>query len=419
MSALVFAILWAFMSRALAESSELSVCATCAYKTIASALLAAPPGAKILINEGLYREGLLEITKPLRLVGTGAPAWPTVDGENRGTVIQIKANGVEISGLRIRNSGVSYSDDYAGIKVVEAAGCRISGNSLQNNQFGIYLGRSTSCEVSGNVVEGNSQNESSNGNGIHVWNGRSVSIHDNVVSAHRDGLYFEFTNDSVVTGNRSFGNGRYGLHFMFSNGNEYRNNQFVSNGSGVAVMYSSRITMEQNLFEGSRGPAAYGILLKDISASTLSGNKFRNNTVGAYLEGTTRSLLQGNDFTDNGWAMRILSDCDGNSMTQNDFLGNTFDVSTNSDSRENRFFLNYWSHYKGLDLNHDRIGDVPYYPVQLSSMLMGHYPASVLLIDSFFFRFIDELEEAMPVLTPTGVKDQQPSMVQVRYKWLK
>jgi nitrous oxidase accessory protein len=391
-----------------AHAGTVSVCSSCDYKSIALAVSEAPEGSTIQIFEGIYNESEIVVTKPMTLIGH--KGRPTIDGGAHGDVISVRANGVTIAGLKIINSGVGYSQDFAGLKIMESKNCTVFDNEFENNQFGIYLGKSASCRIERNRLAGNSKSESVNGNGVHIWYGNKMELIANTVMGHRDGFYFEFVTESTVTENKSNSNLRYGLHFMFSDDNKYEGNVFSDNGSGVAVMYSKRIAMQKNTFRNSLGPAAYGMLLKDISASTLSENIFVNNTVGAYLEGTTRTLVENNVFESNGWALRILGDCDSNSFTRNDFVANTLDVSTNSNSRENRFFLNFWSRYKGLDLNHDRVGDDVYYPVQLSTLLMEKYGASVLLFNSFFFKLLDELEGVFPALTPSALKDSQPSM---------
>src|SRR5690606_31426869 len=106
-----------------------------------------------------------------------------------------------------------------------------------------------------------------------------ITLEDNQVSGHRDGFYFEFVKNSVILRNTSSENLRYGLHFMFSDGNRYEDNRFVSNGAGVAVMYTREIIMRKNRFLNNWGPTAYGLLLKDISNSEISANLFQGNTI--------------------------------------------------------------------------------------------------------------------------------------------
>ena len=97
-------------------------------------------------------------------------------------------------------------------------------------------------------------------------------------------------------------------------------------------------------------------------------------------------------------------------MRQNNFLGNSFDVSTNGNLVLNTFDGNYWDRYEGYDLNRDNIGDVPYRPVSLYGTIIERMPTAVLLWRSFFVFLIDRAEKAMPAITPENLKDNSPSM---------
>jgi nitrous oxidase accessory protein len=197
---------------------------------------------------------------------------------------------------------------------------------------------------------------------------------------------------------------------MYSHHNTYDKNIFQSNESGVAVMYSRHVRMSGNIFKNSHGSSSYGLLLKDISDSFIGGNVFSRNTVGIFVDGTTRSDFEKNVFEDNGWAVKILGDTDSNRFTLNDFIGNTFDVATNAGINANLFQKNYWSNYRGLDLDRDGIGDEPYRPVRLTSILIQDDQASILLIHSLFFTMLDQIESALPLFTPETFKDAKPLM---------
>jgi nitrous oxidase accessory protein len=200
---------------------------------------------------------------------------------------------------------------------------------------------------------------------------------------------------------------------MFSHGNAYVNNRFMDNGAGVAVMYTERITMRDNVFEHNWGPSSYGLLLKDIRDSEIRHNHFLGNTVGIYAEGSQRLTVEENQFVDNGYAVRIMANCSDNTFTRNNFLGNGFDVVTNSRQSFNTFAENYWSEYDGYDLDQNGVGDVPYHPVRLFSLLAEKAPSSIMLMGSLFVTLIDTAERAMPVFTPETLVDTTPRMVMV------
>jgi nitrous oxidase accessory protein len=200
------------------------------------------------------------------------------------------------------------------------------------------------------------------------------------------------------------------MHFMFSDSTSYVNNVFRRNGVGVAVMYTRRVTMTGNRFEESLGQAAYGLLLKDINDSRIADNVFARNTVGLYLEGSNRQQVTGNRFTANGWAVRVLANATDNLFAGNVFVGNAFDVTTNSRSATSRFRANYWDHYRGYDLDRDGRGDVPFRPVRLFSLVVERDPAALMLLRSIFVELLDQAERLLPILTPESLVDSEPLM---------
>ena len=105
-----------------------------------------------------------------------------------------------------------------------------------------------------------------------------------------------FVDNSLIQNNLSEDNLRYGLHFMFSNDDNYFKNEFRNNGAGVAVMFSRRINMSENLFVRNWGKASYGLLLKEIYDAEITNNRFVENTMGIFVEGSTRVNYLNNDF---------------------------------------------------------------------------------------------------------------------------
>jgi nitrous oxidase accessory protein len=381
------------------------------HATITAALRAAPAGARITVLPGVYREGTLNIDRRVELVGRG---MPVLDGEGEHTVVHVSADGVAIRGFEIRNAGVSFVSDNAGIYFDDVTGCTVEGNRLRHNFFGVYLARSRDCAVVDNDIAATGTREATSGNGIHLWYSSGTRIEGNTIRGHRDGIYLEYAERTRITGNTSEGNLRYGLHFMFSGDSDYEGNVFRRNGAGVAVMYSKGVRMSRNLFEDNRGTAAYGLLLKDISDSEIRNNVFLRNTVGIFSDGSIRVVVDGNRFQGNGWAARVFASSHENRFTNNDFVDNTFDVSTNSRRNFNTFDGNYWSRYRGYDLTGDGYGDVPHRPVRLFSLIVQRNQAALVLMRSLFVDLLDLAERVMPVLTPETLVDERPRMREAR-----
>ena len=376
-------------------------------ESIGDRIAAAHAGDTVVVHAGVYREPLITIDKPLVLIGDGAPV---LDGQGSHGLLFVTADAVPVRGFVLRNVGTSFVEDRAALRVSAARNCHIEGNRIEDAFFGIYLARVTDCEVAGNEIRGTAVRETESGNGIHLWTSRRITIAENRISGQRDGIYLEFVHDSEIRDNLSTGNVRYGLHFMYSDGCRYEGNTFRHNGSGVAVMYTKSVEMENNHFDDNWGAAAYGLLLKEVNDAHLSGNTFAHNTVGLFADGANRLVATRNDFRGNGWALRLDASTGDGRFEKNDFTGNTFDVATNSRSPSTTFAGNYWDEYRGYDLNRDGAGDVPHRPVRLFSMLVEQRPASLVLMHSTFATLLDAAERVLPSLTPDALADRSPAM---------
>ena len=376
-------------------------------KSIRTAIRIANNGDTILVTAGIYKEGNLIISKQLTFIGD---KYPIIDGQNKYEVFSIKASKVVIDGFKIYHSGTSNLDDYAGIKVYDSREVTIQNNLLDDTYFGIYLQYAKRCVIKNNLLKAYNKEEQQSGNGIHCWKSDSLSITGNTVDGHRDGIYFEFVTNSFIKTNTTSNNIRYGLHFMFSNNDTYQFNSFIGNGAGVAVMYSNKVSMLNNQFKENWGDAAYGLLLKEISDSYITGNTFEKNTTGIYLEGASRINMSHNIFKNNGWAMKIQASCMDITVSTNNFVGNTFDIGTNGSLVLNTFNKNYWDKYEGYDLNHDTMGDIPYRPVSMYSMIVEQNPPAMMLFRSFITSLLDKTEKLIPSLTPENLKDNTPLM---------
>ncbi len=377
------------------------------YSSITQAVEAASPGDTLIIGSGVYREPTIYIDKPLTLLGIN---YPVLDGESSRQLVVIQADSVTVQGIAFENVGVSYVEDRSAIKVDDAHDCRIIDNRLSANFFGIYLAKSSGCQILHNDIRASGTTESGSGNGIHLWYSKDNFIAHNHISGHRDGIYLEFVEDTRVEDNMSTLNLRYGLHFMFSDRNSYRRNVFRDNHAGVAVMYTKNVIMDGNTFEDNWGTAAFGLLLKDITDSSVSNNTFHQNTIGVYVEGSDRINFDHNNFTRNGWAFKIMANSYDNQFRYNNLKGNTFDVSTNGRNTEVLLERNYWDEYKGYDLDKDGIGDVPFHPVRLFSLIVENNEPALFLLRSFFVSALDAAERVLPSLTPAMIVDPEPLM---------
>ncbi|MCD6062438.1 MAG: nosD [Flavipsychrobacter sp.] len=364
-------------------------------------------GDTVYVSKGSYNQNNIIVRKAIAIIGE---EYPVFDGGKKNEVFIVIANNVLIKGLQVQNTGRSSMTDMAGVKLQNVSHVTVSNCRIYNTTYGVYLQNSNQCKVVANTIKANSKDELQSGNGVHAWKCNNLLISHNVLTGHRDGIYFEFVTQSLITNNKSIGNIRYGLHFMFSHNDIYSYNTFENNGAGVAVMYTKGVTMYKNTFYRNWGDASYAILLKDISDSKIEYNKFTKNTVGIFMEGSSRIHVAYNTFADNGWAMRIQASCDGNTFEKNNFFGNSFDVATNGTMMLNTFRSNYWDKYDGYDLNKDGNGDIPYYPVSVYSVITERIPTAMILYRSFLTNIMDEVEKMMPSIIPDQLRDDEPRL---------
>ena len=365
------------------------------FTSLKRAIEAAKARDTLILLGGIYKEGGITLTKSLTIIGQNNPV---LDGENKYETLLISGKNILIRGLYFRNSGYSALNDYASIKLVDCSNVLIENNTIINSYFAIHVSNTTHAIIRNNKISGTPTSEQLTGNGIHLWKSNHALIENNHVWGHRDGIYFEFVTESHIRNNLSEKNIRYGLHFMFSNDDRYEDNTFRDNGAGVAVMYSKKVWMKRNHFEQNWGPSAYGILLKDITDSQIQHNTFFRNTIGIHMEGSSRIEIQKNLFKQNGWALKVQASCDDNVFLQNNFTGNSFDVGTNGTMVLNKFSQNYWDKYEGYDINKDGIGDIPYHPVSMYSMIIEQNPTTMMLYRSFMVSLLDKAEKTIPSL---------------------
>ena len=378
-----------------------------AFSSISAALHKAKAKDEILIyGKKIYKERLV-IQKPITLKGVGTPI---IDGGQRGDVIKANADNVTIEGLQIQNSARSSQVDYCGVHVKDAQFVTVRNCVFRKNQFSVMFQNCKNGLIANNNISSNITYNPIMGNAVHCWKSDNMHITGNNIGHNRDGIYLEFVNNSHIDHNTVSGCARYGLHFMFSHFNVYNSNRFNHNQAGVAVMFAHNVEMINNTFEFNRGTSSYGLLIKELQYSTIKWNRFLDNTVGLLIDGGSDLNVHHNVIKNNGWGMRLISASTNDTIVHNNFLGNTFDMTTNVSYNRNNVNGNYWDKYEGYDLNKDGYGDVPFHPLSLFSMLAEQNENVLFFFHSFLMNLLDATEKVLPSITPDNYVDNYPHM---------
>lgn len=385
---------------------------------------AAAAGAVIEVPAGTYI-GNLVITRALTLKGAGGAV---LDGDGSGDVIRVRAPGVTIRGLTIRNSGKNLTDMNAGIFAEKSAGnLRVIDNRFDNNAFGLWLDGCRAPEVIDNRVQGAPQLRSQdNGNGIHLFAVHDGLVRGNRISGTRDGIYIDTSQYNRLEGNY-MQDLRYGIHYMYSYNNEVIGNHTRNTRTGYALMQSKHLEVRGNVSENDLN---YGILMNYIVDSRISGNHVKGTRTGrAFVTGgddiagadgkalfiynAQYNQITGNVLEDADIGIHLTAGSENNAIHSNAFIRNRVQVkyvATREQEWSDGGRGNYWSDYLGWDMNADGIGDRPYEPNDAVDKLLWRYPMARVLMSSPAIETLRWVQRQFPVFKPQGVRDSHPLM---------
>ncbi len=379
---------------------------TAAYPTIESAMEKASDGDTIVVGKGSYR-GPLEITKSIRLEGKGLPV---IDGGGRGTVVRVKAPDVRFEGFLVRGSGILLSTEDGGL-VVAAPRAEIVGNTFEDVLFGIDLRHAPGSVVRDNRLRGKPLPPARRGDLLRVWYSDDATIERNTTFGGRDAVLWFSKN--VTLRENVFQGGRYGLHFMYCADAVVESNRLEKNSVGAYLMYSARLRLTKNLFDGNRGPSGYGIGFKDMEDGIIEENVVSGNRIGLFLDACRGTRIERNLIAYNDTGAQLLPSVAGNTFAANTFLENGEQAVLDGQSAftVNDWHGNYWSDYRGWDRDGDGIGDVPYRPVRLFERLAERFKELKVFAGGAAAQAIDQASRIFPVFAPSPkFTDERPLM---------
>lgn len=356
--------------------------------------------------------GDLVVKRPVAIHGeTGA----TLEGTGTSTVLAIEANDVAFDNVYVRHSGRHSTTNDAGIKATGER-IRIADVRIDDALFGVFFQACHSCAVERAYVQGAPDADALRGDAIKLWEANDSVVRGCVVDHARDVVVW-YTPRALVEDN-VFRFGRYGTHFMFAHDSIARRNHIEGNVVGIFVMYSARLTIENNVLAGSHGAAGFGVGLKESDAVRIHGNWVVGNTTGVYLDRSPRSsdqpvIFEQNVFALNDVALRLHTGGKGLTFHANDFRndGDTIEVDDADDALASDVRGNHFSDYEGYDLDRDGIGDVPFRVNALSSELADKHPSLRFFHGTTAMQLVDAIAHAVPVLDGhTLLSDPAPLM---------
>lgn len=381
----------------------------------------AAEGDVIRVGPGIYKGNIVILPNNIKLIGD---RFPVILGEKTGTVLTIKGSNCLVKGFIVREGGDDLSRDDSGIMFRECSHSVVEDCKFLDNCFGCYFYKSDDCIFRNNLIEGRKALvEEERGNGIHLWDAARYLIEGNEIRYARDGIYVSFANYGAIKGNWIH-HTRYGLHYMYSKHNSFIDNLLTENVAGAAVMYSEYMKWNRNVFAHNRGFRAYGVLWQDARICECHDNLVVDNTIGLYFDQALEADVRGNMVIWNDQAAVLLENSELNTIYENNFLDNLSELQLRGGTqkgRNNEFYKggqgNYWSDYRGYDLNGDGVGDVPHTLQDIFEYLMAGEPAYRLYLFSPAAQAMVIAEKAFPIIAVSKEAiDKNPLMKPVTIK---
>ena len=248
------------------------------------------------------------------------------------------------------------------------------------------------------------------GNGIYVWNSPGAIVEGNDVRQGRDGIFVNSSKRNIFRNNR-FEDLRFAVHYMYANDSEVTGNYSRGNHLGYAVMFSSRLRVENNVSEGDRD---HGIMLNYANRAVIKGNVVRDGGKKClFMYNANRNTLSGNRFEGCPIGIHFTAGSERNTLSGNAFIGNRTQVKYVG-SRHHEWSDggrgNYWSDHAAFDVNGDGIADQIYRPNDLIDQVLWTQPAAKLLAGSPAMQLMRWAQREFPALLPGGVIDSAPLM---------
>jgi nitrous oxidase accessory protein len=351
----------------------------------------------IVIKKSVMLRGALSA----RVVGTGT-----------GSVVTVEAPAVTITGLTLTGSGLSQETLDAGIKLTKKArGAYIENNRLLNNLTGIDVHGAKDVQISRNLIEGRQDlRMNERGNGLYVWNAPGLTAEFNTIRYGRDGVFVNTSHKDRFLNNR-FEDLRFAIHYMYGNEGVISGNVSVGNDIGFALMFSNKLTIENNLSVRDRN---HGLMLNYANHARIIGNRVEyGGEKCLFMYNANKNTVEGNRFEGCPIGIHFTAGSADNHFAGNAFIGNQTQVkyvgSRNLDWSENGRG-NFWSDLAAFDLNGDGIADSTYRPNDMVDQLLWTQPAAKLLTGSPAVQLLQWTQSQFPSLLPGGIVDSAPLM---------
>jgi nitrous oxidase accessory protein len=371
--------------------------------TLQQAIRQARPGDTIRVIGGEHRGNFL-VDKTLTLVGEGSPV---LNGEGRGSVIELAAPRCVLRGFIIRNSGTTLSTQDSGVQV-SAPDCVVEDNRLEKVLFGVHLQHAHRTLIRNNQIYSHDLPVARRGDQIRIWYSNDTRVEGNQVVGGRD-LVFWYSEGLVIRHNRVRAC-RYGVHFMYCSNSIVEGNHLEGNSVAIYIMYSENVQVRGNHLLASRGPSGMGLGIKDGYRLQIEKNLIAANRTGLFID-SGEGVYKENWFIHNDVGVHLVLAIKPNLFQGNRMVENIEQVRMDRpDSTAGvRWAGNFWSDYTGYDADGDGLGEIPYRAMKVFDQIAASNSALRLLAYSPSAQALDFGARLFPLFAPQPmVVDERP-----------
>ena len=322
------------------------------------------------------------------LQGSGTGIAITLEGRTNVTIKNLKITTFTF-GVKIDNSLKNTltannitSNTFWGIKLSHSSNNTLTQNSVSSNRHGIYVWNSSNYNtvnsntaksnmeygiimdyasnrnnLSGNTLTGNSYG------GIAVYSSYKNTLTTNSANQNNYlGIVLGNSANCTIATNNATSNGQQGIALAFSSNTTITSNK-VSSQLGAGIIVSS-YSANNNVTGNTATSNAHGIQISIAGNNKFCRNIITGSGTGLTIENSMSNKIVGNNVT-NSQITVSLNNATNNKLYYNNFIitsGIQVSSSSSLNTWDNGYPSggNYWSDYKGIDVNKDGIGDTPY-----------------------------------------------------------